>query len=328
MTDIPEERRAKVLIVDDDARIRKVLRRMLESEGYELFEGKDGEEALVLAEAEEPDLILLDVLMPTLSGFDVCRRLKAMEAFRMTPVVLITGLSDVENRVVGIQAGADDFISKPFENTELLARVKSLLRMKSYTDELERAETVLFTLARAIEERDHYTRGHCDRLARYAEALGGRMGLGQEAQKALHLGGIVHDIGKVSVPDAILNKRGPLTEAEREMVQVHPEAGVRICQPLKSFRSVLPIVRSHHERMDGSGYPDGLKGEEIPITARILAVVDVYDALTTDRPYRDASPPDRALEILQDEAERGWWDPKVLDAFREMVREGLPPAPD
>jgi len=326
MMEIPE-RREKVLIVDDDARIRQVLQRMLETEGYELLVGKDGEEALVLAEAETPDLILLDVLMPTLSGFDVCRRLKNMEEFRMTPIVLITGLSDVENRVVGIQAGADDFLTKPFETTELLARVKSLLRMKSYTDELERAETVVYTLARAIEERDRYTRGHCDRLARYARALGERMGLGHESLAALHRSGIVHDIGKVSVPDSILNKRGPLTQAERKVIQTHPEAGVRICQPLKSFKTVLPIVRSHHERMDGSGYPDGLKGDEIPLTARILAVVDVFDALTTDRPYRRASPPEEALKILEEEVERGWWDPDVVATFRTMVEEGLPEVP-
>lgn len=322
------DRKERVLIVDDDARIRRILSRMLTPEGFEVLEAPDGEGALVLAEGEDPDLILLDVLMPTLSGFEVCRRLKGMEEFRMTPIVLITGLSDVEDRIMGIQAGADDFLSKPFEPTELLARVKSLLRMKQYTDELERAETVLFTLARAIEERDRYTQGHCDRLARYGRTLAARLGLGEEDQQALHRGGIVHDIGKVAVPDAILNKEGPLTPEERDIIKDHPVSGVRICQPLKSLRKVLPIVRHHHEKMDGSGYPDGLKGEEIPITARILSVVDVYDALTTDRPYRRSSPPETALEILEEETHRGWWDPRVVAAFRAMVEDGLPPPAD
>lgn len=316
-----DDRTGRVLIVDDDPKIRRILARMLQPEGYEVYEAGDGEEGLAQAEVHRPDVILLDVLMPKLNGFEVCKRLKAKEEFRLTPVVLITGLSDVRDRVAGILAGADDFLSKPFEQTELKARVSSLLRLKRYTDDLERAELVVFTLARAIEERDPYTRGHCDRLSRYASALGQRMGLEAEEVRALRQGGIVHDIGKVTVPDAVLKKNGRLTQTERDVMQQHPLSGVHICQPLRTFEDVLPIIRSHHERLDGTGYPDGLKGEEIPTTARILSVVDVYDALTTDRPYREASSREAALEVIGEEVDMGWWDPAVFAEFSKLIQE-------
>ncbi len=315
------DRTGRVLIVDDDPEVRRVLARMLQPEGYEVFEAGDGEEGLAQAEVHRPDVILLDVLMPNLNGFEACKRLKAKEEFRLTPVVLITGLSDVRDRVAGILAGADDFLSKTFEKTELKARVSSLLRLKRYTDDLERAELVVFTLARAIEERDPYTRGHCDRLSRYASALGDRMGLEAEEVRALRQGGIVHDIGKVTVPDGVLKKNGRLTQTERDVMQQHPLSGVHICQPLRTFEDVLPIIRSHHERLDGTGYPDGLKGDEIPTTARILSVVDVYDALTTDRPYREASSQETALEVIGEEVDMGWWDPAVFAEFSRLIQE-------
>ena len=315
------DRTGRVLIVDDDPEVRRVLARMLQPEGYKVYEAGDGEEGLAQAEVHRPDVILLDVLMPNLNGFEACKRLKAKEEFRLTPVVLITGLSDVRDRVAGILAGADDFLSKPFEQTELKARVSSLLRLKRYTDDLERAELVVFTLARAIEERDPYTRGHCDRLSRYASALGDRMGLEAEEVRALHQGGIVHDIGKVTVPDGVLKKNGRLTQTERDVMQQHPLSGVHICQPLRTFEDVLPIIRSHHERLDGTGYPDGLKGDEIPTTARILSVVDVYDALTTDRPYREASSREVALKVIGEEVDMGWWDPAVFAEFSRLIQE-------
>ena len=316
-----DDRTRRVLIVDDDPEVRRVLARMLQPEGYEVYEAGDGEEGLAQAEVHRPDVILLDVLMPNLNGFEACKRLKAKEEFRLTPVVLITGLSDVRDRVAGILAGADDFLSKPFEQTELKARVSSLLRLKRYTDDLERAELVVFTLARAIEERDPYTRGHCDRLSQYASALGQRMGLGAEEVRALRQGGIVHDIGKVTVPDAVLKKNGRLTQTERDVMQQHPLSGVHICQPLRTFEDVLPIIRSHHERLDGTGYPDGLQGDEIPTTARILSVVDVYDALTTDRPYREASSREAALVVIGEEVDMGWWDPAVFAEFSRLIQE-------
>jgi putative two-component system response regulator len=257
-----------------------------------------------------------------MNGFEVCRRIKATPETRLTPVILITGLSATEDRIEGINAGADDLLSKPIDFNELLARSRSLLRLKQFTDELENAEAVLFSLAYSIEARDPYTRGHCERLAEMSARLAEKLGLSEEHIKALRRAGIVHDIGKVVVPDAILLKPGPLTEEETAVMRKHPVVGERICAPLRTFRLVLPIIRHHHEKHDGSGYPDGLRGGEIPLTAAILQLADVYDALTTNRPYRMASSQDVALRIMEEEAERGWWNRDLFDAFREMIRKG------
>jgi putative two-component system response regulator len=204
---------------------------------------------------------------------------------------------------------------------ELLARVKSLVRLKRFTDELENAETVLCTLARSIEAKDPYTEGHCDRLSRYTVSLGETLGLSGEQLVALRRGGIVHDIGKVAVPEFVLLKPGPLDAAERKIMEQHTIAGERICAPLKTFRNVLPIIRSHHEKQDGSGYPDHLKGREIPLTARILQTVDIYDSLTTDRPYRKALSPGTAIELMWEETRRGWWDRELVGALQELLQE-------
>lgn len=310
----------KILIVDDESAARWALETLLRREGFEVRDASSGERALEECAAFRPDLILLDILMPGLNGFEVCRRIKATPETRLTPVVLITGLSDTHDRIEGINAGADDFLSKPIDMNELLARTRSLLRIKQVTDELENAGVVLESLALSIEARDPYTRGHCERLAEMSVNLGKRLGMPPEELKALRQGGIVHDIGKVVVPDAILLKPGPLSPDEVSIIRKHPEAGERICTPLKTFRPMLPIIRHHHEKFDGSGYPDGLRGEEIPLTARILQLADVYDALTTDRVYRRAGPPGQALEIMEEEAALEWWDRALFDEFRVMVR--------
>jgi len=310
-----------VLVADDDPALRAGLQRILEAEGLRVLTEGDGNSALRAVRHERPDVVLLDVMMPGRDGVAVCQALKEDPETRLTPVVMLTGLGAVEDRVRAIDAGADDFLTKPFERAELLARVRSLLRLKAFTDELERAETVLMALARSIEAKDPYTEGHCERLSMYAPALGEHLGQPPETLVALRRAGTLHDIGKVAVPDAILLKPGPLTEPEWAVMRDHPIVGERICQGLKSLRLVLPVIRYHHERWDGSGYPDGLAGEEIPMTARVLQVVDVFDALTTDRPYRRAMSAAAALGALRDESTRGWWDGSVVVGWEALVRE-------
>jgi len=310
----------KILIVDDESGARAALEFLLQREGFEVRDAPDGPTAIQECATFRPDLILLDIMMPGMDGFEVCRHIKATPETRLTPVVLITGLTATEDRIMGINSGADDFLSKPIDLNELLARTRSLLRLKQYTDELENAEAVLFSLAHSIEARDPYTHGHCERLAEMSARMGERLGVPEEQIKALRRAGVVHDIGKVAVPDSILLKPGPLTSDETKVMQKHPVVGERICAPLKTFRLVLPIIRHHHEKHDGTGYPDKLQGEEIPLTARILQLSDVYDALTTDRPYKVAFTAEVALDLMGEEAERGWWDRELFEAFREMIR--------
>jgi putative two-component system response regulator len=309
-----------ILVADDQAANRELLDELLSSEGFNVLTAADGASALEHLNLVSIDLVLLDVMMPELTGFEVCTKIKANPDTYLIPVVLVTALSDKQDRIEGIRAGADDFLTRPVDRTELLTRVRSLIRLKHRTDELERAESVLFSLALSIEGKDPYTRGHCERLVSYSVNLGEQLGLPQEQIVALRRAGIVHDVGKVAVPDAILLKPGKLTPEEWKLMQEHPVVGERICAPLKSFRAVLPIIRHHHEKLDGSGYPDGLRGDAIPLTARVLQVVDVYDALTTERPYKSAFSMSDALQIMKQEVAKGWWDPQIFGEFEGLVR--------
>jgi putative two-component system response regulator len=317
----PKARPPKILVVDDKLDTLLLLRELLSSRGYEIITATEAGEAEELVRAEKPDLVLLDVVMPGKSGYELCRELKEDAATRLIPVVMITGLTDREDRVRGIEAGADDFLSKPLYPEELFARVKSLLKLKEFTDELENAESVLVALALGIEARDPYTGNHCERLAQYAADLGHHVGLSGDSIIALKRGGFLHDLGKVSIPDEILKKGTRLTPEEWVIMKQHPAIGEGICRPLKSFRNVLPIIRHHHEHWDGTGYPDGLRGNAIPLLARILQVVDVYDALRTARPYKPALNHDEAKRTMIDEASKGLWDPELVPAFFSMLRK-------
>jgi putative two-component system response regulator len=311
-----------ILVVDDDPSNRGLLEEMLQTHGYEVITAANGQQALDALAISQPALVLTDVMMPELNGFEVCRWLKNNPETELIPVVLVTSLSATEDRIKGLEAGADDFLNKPCDQTELLARVRSLLKLKARTDELERAETVLFALAQSIEAKDPYTGGHCERLAGYSALLGKQIGLPEEEVTALRRAGIVHDIGKVAVPESILLKPGPLTPTEWEVMREHPAVGERICAPLKSFRLVLPIIRHHHEKFDGSGYPDGLRGEQIPVTARVMAIADVYDALSTERPYRPALSQAETFGTMETEVAKGWWDPRLFGEFRQVLGNG------
>jgi len=316
-----KQRSPRILIVDDKLDTLLLLRELLSSRGYEIITAVDAEEARQIVHSERPELVLLDVVMPGKSGYDLCHELKEDPITRLIPVVMITGLSDREDRVRGIEAGADDFLSKPLYPEELFARVKSLLKLKEFTDELENAEAVLVALALGIESRDPYTGNHCERLARYASDLGRHIGLDGDSISALKRGGYLHDLGKVSIPDEILKKGTRLTPDEWKIMKQHPVIGEAICRPLKSFRSVLPIIRHHHEHWDGSGYPDGLQGYDIPLLARVLQVVDVYDALRTARPYKPALTHEEAERTMLDEANQGLWDPNLVPEFFAMLKK-------
>jgi putative two-component system response regulator len=317
----PSAGAGRIVVADDIAANLDLFERLLTRDGHVVFRAHDGEEALALAAREHPDLVLVDVLMPKMTGFEVCSRLKDDPATRLIPVVLITALQDTSDRLTGIKAGADDFLSKPVNAPELRARVQSLLRIKRYTDELESAEATVLSLARTIEARDSSTEGHCRRLARYATALGQAIGLAGADLAALARGGVLHDIGKVGIPDAILLKPGPLTADEYALMKQHTVIGDHLCSTLKSLRAVRPIVRHHHERCDGSGYPDGLRGDEIPLIAQVMSVVDVFDALTTARPYKAAVPIDQACRDLEGEAAAGWRRSDLVNAFIALVSD-------
>lgn len=308
-----------ILIAEDEPLSREFMTMLLTHAGHHVLAARDGNEARQILRDHPIDLALLDVRMPGENGMEICRGVKSNPATSLIPVVLMTGYDTEDERLRGIDAGADDFFIKPLRKQDLLARVRSLLRFRDQVNQLEEAETVLVTLALSIEAKDPYTEGHCERLSRYAVALGRRLGLPEAQLIALRRGGSVHDIGKIAVPEAILQKPGPLTPEEWATMKLHPVSGEKICAPLRSFALVLPIIRHHHEKMDGSGYPDGLVGENIPLIARILTTVDVYDALTTDRPYRAALSAEAAFETMLSEVRRGWWDVNLVELFFEIT---------
>ncbi len=317
----PEEPSATpvILVVDDEPRNVELLCAYLEPAPYHLTTATSGAEALAAVAARPPDLILLDAMMPGLDGFAVCAQLKSAPATRLIPVVMVTALAATEDRLRGIEVGADDFLSKPVSRLELTTRVRSLLSAKRYLDDLEEAERVILALAKAIEARDGYTEAHTERVSAGAVALGRRVGLPAAQLEVLYHGGMLHDVGKIGIPEAVLGKPGALSAPEAALMRTHPLRGVEICGPLRSrlIRKALPIIRHHHERIDGGGYPDGLGGAEIPLLARIMAISDAYDAMTSDRPYRRGMAAAEALSLLRQGA-GSQWDTDLVTEFVAM----------
>lgn len=316
--------RPKVLVVDDERVNLELVGAVLSSIDFEVFKASSGEEALSLLGKTDVDLVLLDILLPGIDGYEVCRRLKQQESTRLIPVILLTGLDDLTARIQGIEAGADDFLVKPPNHMELIARTRSLVKVKSLNDSLIGTENVLISLARAVEAKDVYTRGHISRTSELAVLVGKKMGLSGRDVEALRLGGILHDIGKIGVPREILNKPGPLSPEEFAIIKSHPDVGHQICLPLKkTLGPALQVIRYHHERLDGRGYPEGLQGEEIPIVASIMAIVDMYDALVSDRPYRKALSREDSLRLLREEARTGRLDRAIVETLIDLL--GTPP---
>ncbi len=318
---LPGQRRPRILLIDDEWINREVVAAMLYPLGCDVLTVSNGKDALSLISKVEVDLILLDIVMPGMDGYEVCRRLKQSDRTRLVPVVMLTGLDEQEAKIRAIEAGADDFITKPPNETELLARSKSLIRVKALNDSLIGIENVLFSLARAVEAKDVYTQGHIARVSQLALTLWTVIGFHGKELEALRYGGILHDVGKVTVPQDVLNKQGPLSPNEWEIIKAHPSVGHSICTPLsKVLGPALDVIRHHHEKLDGTGYPDGLSGEQISIAARLMAVIDIYDALVTDRPYRKAIPQEQALLILRKEAEEGKLDKTIVKEWVTLLR--------
>jgi putative two-component system response regulator len=319
---IPHGRQSpgRILVVDDLESNRKLIHTILTSYGYEVVLAADGEEAMAVIHRQPPDLVLSDIRMPNCDGFELCRAMSSEPSTRLIPVVLMTAAAETADRLTAIEAGAHDFVTKPIDQAELKARMRSLMQLKRFTDDLDSAEAVLLSLALMIEARDAYTEGHCARLARYATELGSILDISEDDLVTLGRGGYFHDIGKIALPDAILLKPGPLTPEEFEIMKQHTIVGDRLCGNLRALHAVRVIVRHHHERLDGSGYPDGLGGDDIPLVAQIIGIVDVYDAMTTTRPYRGALTPEVALAELANEVSRGWRRSDLVEAFARTLK--------
>jgi len=307
-----------ILIVDDIELNRRLLKAMLKTAAYRILEAARPSAAIEILEREKVDLVVVDLVMPEMSGPEFCHLLKSERRTQLIPILMTTSVQGTENEVAGLESGADEFLIKPLQPAVARTRIRAMLRNKALTDSLEEAETILFALAQAVERRDKYTGMHCERLTTYSLALGQALGLPRQEQLALYRGSYLHDIGKIGIPDGILFKRGLLTDEEWQTMRLHTIRGEEICKPMKTLAPVLPIIRSHHERWDGSGYPDGLAGEAIPLLARILQVADIYDALTTARPYKPAFSHQHAIEIMVEEARRGWRDPELVPLFAEV----------
>ncbi len=310
----------RILVGCGSATISEFLERILTGEGHDVLCAGTEADLLAAIDTAKPDLVLLDVHLPGRGGIELSREIKSSRETEFLPVVLVTAQHDLDARFRGTRVGADDFLFLPINRLELVARVKSLLRLRMYFKDLEEHHSVILSLASALEAKDPYTRGHSERVGVLAAQLGRAIGLSEPECDILRIAGQLHDIGKIGMPEAVLNKAGRLDDDEFRTVMEHPLLGERICRPLRTMQAVLPLVRHHHERFDGSGYPDRLRGGDMPLGARILGLADAYDALTSARSYRRNFSPAQALELLAQETEQGRWDPRVFAALAALVR--------
>jgi len=318
----------RILVVDDDAEIRNVLRKILHAARYHVAESATAEDALREVRERQPDLVLLDIGLPDRSGHEVLEEIRADPLTRLLPVVMLTGQATREEKLRAGREGVTDFLAKPVSADELVPRVRSLVMLKHFADEHEHAEHVILMLARTIDARDPYTAGHSGRVAEYADRIGKRMGMDAAELLEMRRGALFHDLGKIVVPDAILHKPGPLTRNERSVIEQHPTVGHELLSPMRTMRKTLPVVLSHHEKLDGSGYPDGIAGSAIPMAVRIVTVSDIFDALTSDRAFRAALKRETALEILSEGVLKGWWDPHVFEELKGTLAERGPAGPE
>lgn len=313
----------RILLVDDEAVQRRLEREILESSDLvcEVEEARNGDEALERLRSSHFDLVLLDKRMPTMDGDEVCRRVRRDLRQVLLPLIMVTGTNSQEDLAASLQAGATDFIAKPYTPLELMSRIRAAVRSKRLTDQLDSAESLLFTLARMVEAKDKTTGDHCSRLSHMSVVFGEALGLGYSQLEAMRRGGVLHDIGKLGIPDSILLKPAGLSDDEWLIMRQHTNIGAHLCASLASMREVVPIIRHHHERWDGSGYPDALRGESIPLLARIFQIVDIYDALASPRPYKRAFTQQEIVGLMREETARGWRDPQLMEAFIAIVEQ-------
>lgn len=312
--------RPKVLVVDDNETNVELICMHLKPLNYDIYRAYDGDEALQKVQEVQPDLILLDLMMPKVSGYQVCKQLKDDPKTTLIPIIVITALRELDDKIKAMELGADDFLIKPFNKIELLTRIKSLLRLKQLYDEMDHTEDMVIALVEALEAKDIYTRGHSERVAKYSVILARELGMNETEVEIIRKGSLLHDIGKIGVKDVILNKVEKLTQEEIAHIRTHPARGYEICKTLNSFKKYLPCIRWHHERMDGKGHPDGLMGDQIPLSARICSITDAFDAMTSNRPYRNGIPPLKAANIFEREMFSGQWDPEVSKVFVNLIR--------
>ena len=310
-----------LLVVDSDPVGRQLFRGVLKAAKYRILEAADVLEAISILRNEKVDLIMTDLVLRDLSGLDLCRKLRSEKSTRLIPILLVTSVQTIESEIAGLESGANEFLVKPISPAALRTRIRAMLRTKRVIDSLDEAESILFAMARIVDTRDSDTGDHCERLAELSVLVGTAMGLSPDDLTALRQGGYLHDIGKVATPDSILFKPGPLNGDEWAVMRQHTTVGESICRPMRSLRPVLPIIRHHHERWDGGGYPDGLCGEQIPLLARILQIADIYDAITSRRAYKAAFSSDEALELMRQEVDRGWRDPALFSLFRSVIKQ-------
>jgi putative two-component system response regulator len=325
---------AKILIIDDEPIARAALEALLSSEPYDLHFAEDGVEGLSKAVSIQPDVILLDVMMPKVNGFEVCQTIRSTYALNEVPILLITALDDRDSRISGFNAGADDFISKPFDSVELLVRLHGVTRLNRYRRiaeqrrELEHLHDELLIAydktiqgwSDALDLRDKETEGHTLRVTEKTVILARATGLPEEQLKHLWRGALLHDVGKLGIPDSILLKTDRLTDEEWRIMRRHPVHAYEWLHPIEYLQPAIDIPYSHHEKWDGSGYPRGLKGEQIPIAARLFAIIDVWDALTSDRPYRKAMSREAAYEYILSQSGIHF-DPRIVELFARHIDE-------
>lgn len=313
--------KGKILIVDDDHYSLIIVKEMLLPEGYTILEADSNTTVIKQITDHDPDLILLDLMMPHLDSLELCKSLKQDTRTCLIPIIFMSVNSDRRSRLKCIEAGAVDLLSKPLDSCELSTRVKSLIEQKRLNENASQKEQVLFALVKAIESRHSSGDNSLVKLQHLAIGFSEHLNLSEQDSQNLRYAARLHDIGMVAIPDSIMLKTEELTPQEREKINEHVLIGEQMCQPIKAWRGVLPIIRHHHERWDGSGYPDGLKGTQIPFLAQVFQIIDIYDALTSQRPHKQPLTAEQALRVLMEETKKGWRNPELVKNFSDFIQE-------